>query len=178
MVYTPSDKFLALWCRWRVWEKPILRKGGLLCWSSDAKPGRESPWRLNFTVRSRRCSCSAQVASMIWTGAIFLMNRERRMKFHTLCPSDIVVRMMKEGDLNSLYTLWQISGSLVQVADLRGANFEERRTAVLVISCRTRKGVAMKAQVPWNALVVLDQGGLFVLICLSCKLVRTRREVF
>ena len=66
----------------------------------------------------------------------------------------------------------------MQVADLREANFEERRTAVLVISCRTRKGVAMKAQVPWNALVVLDQGGLFVLICLSCKLVRTRREVF
>ena len=66
----------------------------------------------------------------------------------------------------------------MQVADLREAKFEERRTAVLVISCRSRKGVAMKAQVPWNALVVLDQGGLFVLICLSCKLVRTRREVF
>ena len=41
--------------------------------------------------------------------------------------------------------------------DLREANFEERRTAVLVISCRTRKGVAMKAQVSWNALVVLTK---------------------
>ena len=66
----------------------------------------------------------------------------------------------------------------MQVADLREANVEKRRTAVLVVRCRTRKGVAMKAQVPWNALVVLDQGGLFALICLSCKLVRTRREVF
>ena len=49
-----------------------------------------------------------------------------------------------------LYTLRQISGSLVQVADLRKSLFEERSIAVRMLEVRfwTRKGVAREAQVP------------------------------